>query len=56
MTALDFELEIGSGAAASYPMVVRAPCGEITTSIRLPSTPVQLDQQFAAARNADKRR
>ncbi|HSL07093.1 MAG TPA: CHAT domain-containing protein [Pseudonocardiaceae bacterium] len=52
MTTLDFELEIGSGAAGTYPVVARAPGGEVATSMRLPLTPVELDQQIAVVRGA----
>jgi hypothetical protein len=52
MTTLDFELEIGSGAAGTYPVVARAPGGEVATSMRLPLTPAELDQQIAVVRGA----
>lgn len=47
MTTLDFELEIGLGAAGSYPVVARAPGGEADTTLRWPSTPAELDSQLA---------
>ncbi|MGH3898632.1 MAG: CHAT domain-containing protein [Pseudonocardiaceae bacterium] len=52
MTTLDFELEIGSGTAGRYPVVARAPGGEVAASMRLPLTLPQLDQQIAVVRGA----
>ncbi|MGH3837860.1 MAG: CHAT domain-containing protein, partial [Pseudonocardiaceae bacterium] len=52
MTTLDFELEIGSGAAGTYPVVARAPGGEVATSMRLPLTLAELDHQIAVIRGA----
>ncbi|MGH3753211.1 MAG: CHAT domain-containing protein [Pseudonocardiaceae bacterium] len=51
MTTLDFELEIGSGAAGSYPVVARAPGGEVAVSMRLPLTSAELDHQVAVVRD-----
>lgn len=47
MTTLDFELEIGLGAAGSYPVVARAPSGEAATTLRWSLTPAELDDQLA---------
>jgi hypothetical protein len=52
MTMLDFELEIGPGAAGTYPVVARAPGGEVATSMRLPLTFAELDHQIATVRGA----
>ncbi|MGH3807294.1 MAG: CHAT domain-containing protein [Pseudonocardiaceae bacterium] len=52
MTTLDFELEIGSGAAGTYPVVARTPGGEVATSMRLPLTLTELDHQIAVVRGA----
>ncbi|MGH3869954.1 MAG: CHAT domain-containing protein [Pseudonocardiaceae bacterium] len=52
MTTLDFELEIGSGVAGTYPVVARAPGGEVATSMRLPWTLPELDHQIALVRGA----
>ncbi|MGH4007356.1 MAG: CHAT domain-containing WD40 repeat protein [Pseudonocardiaceae bacterium] len=52
MTTLDFELEIGSSATGTYPMVARALGAEVVTSMRLPLTPAELDHQIAVIRGA----
>ncbi len=51
MTMLDFELEIGSGAAGTYPVVARAPGGEVATIMRLPFTSAELDHHLAVVRD-----
>lgn len=52
MSTLDFELEIGLGAAGTYPVVARGPSGEVATSMRLPLTSAELDRQIAVVRGA----
>ena len=47
MTTLDFELEIGPGAAGSYPVVARAPGGEAGAALLWTVTPAELDHQLA---------
>ncbi len=47
MTTLDFELEISPGVAGSYPVVARAPGGEVATTMRWSLTPAELDHQLA---------
>ena len=51
MGTLDFELEIGPGAADSYPVVARAPGGEAATTLRLPLTPAELDHQLVVIKD-----
>ncbi len=52
MTTLDFELEIGPGTGDSYPVVARAPGGEVATSMRLPVTLAELSRRLAVIRVA----
>ncbi len=52
MTMLDFELEIGPCAAGTYPVVARAPGGEVASTMRLPLTFAELEYQIAAVRGA----
>jgi Tol biopolymer transport system component len=52
MTALDFELEVGHSITGLYPVVARAPGGEVASSMCLPLRPTQLDQQIAVVRDA----
>jgi hypothetical protein len=47
MTTLDFELEVGSGTDGIYPVVARAPGGEVATTLRWSLTPAELDHQLA---------
>lgn len=47
MTTLDFELEIGPGAAGRYPMTARAPGGEVITTLRWSLTADDLHHQLA---------
>lgn len=51
MTTLDFELEIGPGVAGSYPVVARAPGGEVATTLRWSLTPAELDHQLAVIKD-----
>jgi CHAT domain/WD domain, G-beta repeat len=51
MTTLDFELEIGPGVTGSYPVVARAPGGEVVTTLRWSLTPADLDHQLAVIRD-----
>ncbi len=51
MNTLDFELEISSGTAGTYPMVARAPGGEVATTMRLPLTSAELDHHLAVVRD-----
>ena len=51
MTTLDFEREISPGVAGSYPVVARAPGGEVATTLRWPLTPAELDHQFAVIKD-----
>lgn len=51
MTTLDFELEIGPGAAGSYPVVARAPGGEVVSMLLWSSTAVELDHQLAVVKD-----
>ncbi|MGH3937641.1 MAG: hypothetical protein ACRDTG_03255 [Pseudonocardiaceae bacterium] len=48
MITLDFELEIGPGAAGSYPVLARAPGGEVAATLRWSVTPAQFDHQLGA--------
>src|SRR5262245_42710667 len=53
MTTLDFELEIGSRVAGSYPVMARAPGGEeATATLRLPLNLPELDHQLTEIRDA----
>ncbi len=51
MTTLDFELEIGLGATGSYPVVARAPGGEVATTMWWSLTPAELDHQLAVIKD-----
>ncbi|MGH3913743.1 MAG: CHAT domain-containing protein [Pseudonocardiaceae bacterium] len=51
MITLDFELEIGLGAAGGYPVLARAPGGEVATTLRWSVTPAELDQQLAVIKD-----
>ncbi len=51
MTTLDFELEIGPGVAGSYPVVARAPGGEVATTLQWSLTPTELDHQLAVIKD-----
>ncbi len=52
MTTLDFELEIGSGAAGTYPVVARALDSEVATSMRLPLPAAELNHLITVVRGA----
>lgn len=51
MTTLDFELEIGPGAAGSYPVVARAPGGEACADLLWSVTPAELDRRLAVIKD-----
>jgi CHAT domain/Bacterial regulatory proteins, luxR family len=52
MTArLDFELEIGLGAAGVYPVLARAPTGEVATTLQWSVTSAELDHQLAVIKD-----
>ncbi len=51
MTTLDFELEIGPGAAGSYQVVARAPGGEAATTLQWSVTLAELDHQLVVIKD-----
>ncbi|MGH3719908.1 MAG: CHAT domain-containing protein [Pseudonocardiaceae bacterium] len=51
MTTLDFELQIGLGAAGRYPVLARAPGGEADSNMRWSLTPAELDYQLAVIKD-----
>ncbi len=51
MTTLDFELEIGLGAAGNYPMVARAPSGEAAATLRWSATPAEHEHLLAVVKD-----
>ena len=53
MSTLDFELEIGLGTGdETYPVVARAPGGEVSAQLRFPVPFAELDRQLAMVRGA----
>jgi tetratricopeptide (TPR) repeat protein len=51
MVTLDFELEISSGTDHTYPVVARVPGAEAVTTMRLPVTSAELDDDLAVVRD-----
>src|SRR5215475_4256045 len=52
MSTLDFELEIGWGTGDRYPVLARAPGGEVTAQMRLPMPLAELDRHLVLVRAA----
>ncbi len=52
MSTLDFELEIGLGTGETYPVLARAPGGEVPAQLRLPVPLAELDRQLVVIRGA----
>ncbi len=52
MSTLDFELEIGLGTGETYPVLARAPGGEVPAELRLPVPLAELDRQLVVIRGA----
>ncbi|MGH3798225.1 MAG: CHAT domain-containing protein [Pseudonocardiaceae bacterium] len=51
MTTLDLELEVGRGTGGGYPLVARAPGGEVAVTMRLPLTFAELDHELAVVQD-----